>query len=230
MKEKLRIGIIDDDKSKVTQIITRLIEGVDEASPEKQQRYCNYEFEPYELDINDDLNKMLEQIIELDLDCIIVDYKLSSYAVADYTGIELAKNLEDRILDYPIFVLTSYEDDLFRKEVYNAYQVFDVERYLKEKSERIELHFKIIEQILKTQKQKAIWESEIKRLLPLAGSSEDIDSRLVELDTKLEKSINGTSSLPLKVKKDLNSNKLNEILEKIDLILEREKCNGKDKN
>ena len=74
-----------------------------------------------------------------------------------------------------------------------------------------------------------MWEREIKKLMPLAGVSEEIDSRLVELDTKLEKSINGTSSLPLKVKKDLDSNKLNEILEKIDLILEREKYNGKDK-
>lgn len=222
MKEKLRIGIIDDDKSKVTQIITRLMEGVEESSPEKQAKYSKFEFEPYELDIQDDLNNMLEQVIELNLDCVIVDYKLSSYAIADYTGIEFAQNLEERVYDYPIFILTSYEDDLFRKEIYNAYQVFDVERYLREKSERIELHFKMIEQILKTQKQKELWERELKKILPLAGKSEEIDSRLLELDTKLEKSINGTYSLPTKMKKDLDSNKLNELLEKVDMILERE--------
>lgn len=222
MKEKLKIGIIDDDQSKITQIITRLMEGVANSSPEKQDKYSKFEFVPIEIKIEEDINDMLNVIFEEDLDCVIVDYKLSSYEVVNYTGIEFAKSLEERVYDFPIFILTSYEDDLFYNEIYNAYQVFDFERYLNEPLERIELHFKIIEQILKCKKQRKKWEDEIKKLLPLAGKSEEIDSRLLELDSKLERSINGTNALPIKIKKDLDSNKLTELLDKIDLILGRD--------
>lgn len=222
MKKKLKIGIIDDDQSKITQIITRLMEGVKHSSPEKQDKYSKFEFVPVEIEIKDDINEMLSDVIEQDLDCAIVDYKLSSYEIVNYTGIEFAQNLEERVYDFPIFILTSYEDDLFTNEIYNAYQVFDFERYLNEEFERMELHFKIIEQILKFKKQREKCQKELKSLLPLAGTSEEIDSRVLELDTRLEKSINGTYALSRKLKKDLNSNKLVELLDKIDLILERD--------
>lgn len=220
MKQKLRIGIVDDDPSKVTQIITRMIMGISEITPEKQDKYLHYELEPYEIKIKKDLKDMVDEVVNMKLDCVLVDYKLSSYEVVSYTGIEFAKLLDDTIYDFPIFVLTSYEDDLFKNEIFNAYQVFDFARYLDEKLERIELHFKIIEQILKTTKQKEQWEREVKRLLPLAGTSEEIDSRLLELDTKIERSINGTHALPDKIKRDLNENKINELLFKMDKILD----------
>lgn len=222
MKQKLKIGILDDDLSKVTQIMSKLIFGMADASPEKKNKYDNFEFEPYEIKVQQDIQRMIDEVFEQKLDCVLVDYKLSSYEIVDFTGIEFAKHLEDTLYDFPIFILTSYEDDLFTNEIYNAYQVFDFDRYLSEPSERIELNFKIIEQILKSGKQKEQWEQEIHKLLPLAGTSEEIDSRIMELDTKLEKSINGKYSIPEKVKKDLGTSKLNELLEKIDKILDKE--------
>lgn len=222
MKKKFKIGIIDDDPSKVTQIITRLTYGMIEASPEKKAKYENCEFEPYEIQVKENIQDMINEVFEQKLDCVLVDYKLSSYEVVDFTGIEFAKHLEDALYDFPIFILTSYEDDLFANEVYNAYQVFDFDRYLSEESERIELNFKIIEQILKDLKQKEQWQEELRKILPLAGTSEEIDSRIIELDTKLEKSINGLYSIPEKVKKDLETSKLNELLDKIDKLLDKE--------
>ncbi len=222
MKKKLKIGILDDDSSKVTQIMSTLMSGMIGASPEKKDKYDGFEFEPYEIKVQQDIQNMIDEVIEQELDCVLVDYNLSSYEVADFTGVDFAKHLEDALYDFPVFILTSYEDDLFANEIYNAYQVFNFERYLSESSERIELNFKIIEQIQKSIKQKEQWEQEIYKLLPLAGISEEIDSRLIELDTKLEKSINARYSLPEKVKKDLGANKLNELLEKIDKILSEE--------
>ncbi|MBD3861633.1 hypothetical protein IEE86_18180 [Bacillus sp. 28A-2] len=222
MTKNLIIGIVDDDPGKVTQIMTRLIQGIEGAAPEKRQKYSQYKFKPIEIEIIEDLNAMVDNIINERLNCLLVDYKLSSYKSVDYSGVELAKALDGAIYDFPIFVLTSYDDDLFTNEIYNAYQVFDFDRYLNEEPERIELHFKIIEQILKTAKQKEQWEEELKRLLPCAGTSEDIDSRILEIDAKLEKSINGGSALPEGVRKDLSSNKISELLNRIDEILERE--------
>lgn len=222
MKHIFKIGIIDDDSSKKTQIMIRLKQGVSEATSEKQEKYSKYQLEPVEIEIKNELTDMINQVIGLGIDCVLVDYKLSSYQNVYYTGIEFAKALSEVLFDFPIFILTSYEDDLFSNEIFNAYQVFDFKRYLNETSERVELNYKIIEQILKNSKQKVQWEQEIIKLLPLAGKSQDIDSKLLELDTKLEKSINGDYALPDKVKKDLGSNKLNELLDKIDKILEKE--------
>ena len=221
MKEVFKIGIVDDDSSKITQIMIRLKQGFIEATSEKREKYSNYELQPIEIDIKENLEDMIKQVIDLGINCVLVDYKLSSYKNVHYTGIEFAKTLGQVLYEFPIFILTSYEDDLFSNEIFNAYQVFDLARYLREPSERVELNYKIIEQILKINKQKKQWERELKSLLPLAGKSEEIDSRLLELDSKLEKSINGDYALPDKVKKDLNSNKLTELLDKIDEILEK---------
>jgi FixJ family two-component response regulator len=217
-----KIGIVDDDTGKVTQIMTRLMQGIDGASPEKKQKYSQYKFEPVEIEINEDLSVMVKEIVKSRLDCLLVDYKLSSYQNVDYSGVELAKALEEALLEFPIFVLTSYDDDLFTNEIYNAYQVFDFDRYQNEEPERVELHFKIIEQILKTMKQKEQWEEELKRLLPQAGESGDIDSKILELDSKLERSIDGVNALPEGIRKDLSSNKILDLLAKIDEILEKE--------
>lgn len=220
--EELKIGIIDDDSGKVTQIITKLLLGIRDSSPEKVEKYSKYKLTPHELELKEDLEDIVSQIKTLKLDCVLVDYKLSSYATIDYTGIECAKYIEDALYDFPVFILTSYEDDLFTKEIFNAYQVFDFERYLSDPLESNELNFKIIEQILKSRKQKEEWEKEIKKLIPLAGKSEEIDSRLLELDYKLEKSISSVSALPLKIRQDLNNNKLDVLLEQLDRIIEKE--------
>ena len=74
----------------------------------------------------------------------------------------------------------------------------------------------------KYHKQLDLWKKEIESLLPQKGKSAAIDKRILELDTKLEKSIDGHAAIPDKVKNDLRSNKLDELIEKIDLLLKEE--------
>lgn len=222
MSQILKIGIIDDDSGKITQIMTRLMQGVEGASPEKKQKYSQFRLEPIEITLKEDLALMITDIISLELDCLIIDYKLSSYQNVDYTGIELAKAVESERFDFPIFILTSYDDDLFTNEIYNAYQVFDFHRYLNEEKERVELHFKMIEQIIKTSKQREDWERELRGLLQYAGTTEEIDTRILELDSMLERSIDGRHALSEGIKRDLSSNKISDLISKIDEILERE--------
>lgn len=222
IKEVFRIGIIDDDPSKVTQIMTKLDEGFTNAKPEKATKYSKYQFETFELELKTEIYEVIMQVVELRLDCVLIDYKLSSYNTIVYSGIELAKNIMDYLYEFPIFILTSHEDDLFNNEVFNSYQVFDFSRYLDEEQERIELNFKIIEQILKYRHQLESWEDEIKKLLPLSGENAEIDERILELDSYLEKSLNGRNRIPESLKKALNSDKVSELLSKIDILLESE--------
>ncbi|MCL6798307.1 hypothetical protein KDD79_16485 [Bacillus altitudinis] len=217
-----KVGIIDDDPSKITQIMYRLTIGFENANSEKRAKYSNIIIKPIEIEIDQDIENTVNNIIEESIDGLLVDYKLSSYKNVDYSGVDIAEELEKIKYDFPIFVLTSYEDDLFINEIFNAYQVFDFDRYLNEDTERIELNFKVIEQILKTKKQQKKWEDEILNLLPNVGTKAEIDSRLINLDDKLEKSLNGKNSIPGKIKKELQSDKISELLNKLDEILEKE--------
>ena len=121
-----------------------------------------------------------------------------------------------------VFILTSYEDELYEQEVFDVYQIFDFERYLSEPQERVELHYKLIQQVVKYHKQLELWKKEIESLLPQKGQSAAIDKRILELDSKLEKSIDGHAAIPDEVKNDLKSNKLDELIDKIDLLLKED--------
>lgn len=162
---------------------------------------------------------MIEEILNQRLHCLLIDYKLQSRANIDYSGIDLAVRLEKILYDFPIYILTSYDDDLFNNEIYSTYKVFDFERYMKETFERNEIHYKIIEEILVYEKKKLFWEERLKTLLPQAGTSAEVDSEILELDSKLERSIDGRSAIPDHIKSALRSDKLSELIEKIDEIL-----------
>ena len=150
MKELYRIGIIDDDPSKITQMITmiRLCCDDEDGQPLKE-KYANYKLNPIEITLEKTTDDMVERIVEADIDAVIIDYKLSSQQSVSYSGVSLAKELNQRLWGFPIFVLTTYQDDLFDHELFDSYLVFDFDRYIGDDKERIEFNSKLIEQIKK---------------------------------------------------------------------------------
>ena len=133
------IGILDDDAAKVTQIMTKLSEGVQDADTGKTAKYHEYALIPVEITAGKSIEALIDEIINKEIDCMIIDYKLNSNKIINYNGIDVANQLYDTLYDFPIFILTSYEDDLFSNETYDAYKIFNFGRYLSEKMERIEL-------------------------------------------------------------------------------------------
>lgn len=220
--EVIKVGIIDDDGSKVTQIMTYLLYGMKDAPKQKADKYSNVRFEVFEIPLSVDMNDITEYIINEKIDALLIDYNLTSYATVPYTGVQLARYIQERFMEFPLFILTSYEDELYEQEVFDVYQIFDFERYLSEPKERIELHYKLLQQVVKYHKQLELWKKEIESLLPQKGQSATIDKRILELDTKLEKSIDGHAAIPEKIKNDLRSNKLDELIGKIDLLLKED--------
>ncbi len=218
----IKIGIIDDDNSKVTQIMTYLLYGMKDASKQKADRYADVKFDVVEIEPTSSMEDITSLIIDQKIDAVLIDYNLSSYATISYTGVQLAKYIQEKFLEFPLFILTFYEDELYEQEIFDVYQIFDFERYLSEPLERVELHYKLIEQVTKYRKQIELWESEIKRLLPEKGKNAEVDTRILELDCKLEKSIDGHSAIPNTVKSTLQSNKIDELIDKIDLLLKEE--------
>ena len=106
--------------------------------------------------------------------------------------------------------------------MFDSYLVFDFDRYISEDSERIELNSKLIEQIKKHRIEIQYWEKELIELLPRAGESSDIDGRILELDTMLEKSIDGRDSISIPIKRDFSARKIDELISKIDKLIEGE--------
>ena len=77
---ELRIGIIDDDATKVTQIQTRLLVALDDASQEKRAKYSALSLTPVEVKMHPTIDEALDEIRHLKVDCVLIDYRFSSYA------------------------------------------------------------------------------------------------------------------------------------------------------
>lgn len=221
MSTQYRIGIIDDDPTKITQLIPSLkMVCKDDEGRVRNTKYTSFALVPVEITLLSDEDDMLTAIIDSHIDAIIIDYNLASQEVISYTGVSLAKRLTDALYNFPIFILTSYQDDLYMHELFNAYQVFDFERYIAEPLERIELNTKIIEQIIKYITERQSWEKELEDILPHAGESATIDERILSLDSQLEKTIDGKSSISEKLKRELTSDKVQSLIDRIDKIIE----------
>lgn len=215
------IGIIDDDKTKVTQLLIFTAQGWDDDNGNLiKEKYKDVTFVPYEIELEGDINEMVEKIVVDKPDALIIDFKLSSQENISYSGVKLAQAIDERLRGFPVFILTSYEDDLYEKENFDAYQVFDFERYIKDLEERLEINSKIVQQIKKYNTTLNQWKTELIELLPHAGENTNIDERILLLDSLIENSIDGTSALSQKLKHELNdTSRIQSLIEKIDKII-----------
>lgn len=215
---KLRVGIVDDDESKVTSILTRL-KYPEYPSAIKKEKYSNYQIEVVEFEICQELDEMFHNIMEEQLDCILIDYKLSSLSRARYNGVELAQRIDTVRKNFPILILTSYEDDLFSKELFDVFQVFNVDRFINDPKESEEINSKIIEQYEMNKLLMENWRRELLILLKKDDRNSTDDSRMLELDSLIENSLDSEHALNIKQKKDLSNSKLDLLIEKIDELL-----------
>lgn len=237
-----KIGILDDDQSKITQLIVKLtytfdltndekdlLLKIDNASnnilssiEQKKIKYQDIKLNASALNLTNNMEHIIDEIRNKFFDCILIDYKLSSKRTINFSGIDFAIELKKILPDFPIFIITSYEEDLYEKETFDVYNIFNFERYMSEPTEKIELHVKIIEQIKQIKKQQEKWEEELLELLAHKGESLEIDQKIIELDTKIEQSLNKKTSLPIDLKSNLLNDKLDLIINKIDKILKED--------
>ena len=208
-----RIGIIDDDESKVIEIVDKLAHAF-ESVPE----YQNYGLVPIEIEATNDMEETLETIISKNIECMIIDYNLSSSS--GFNGVELANALWSYRKHLPVFMLTSFDEAMYTHELFSAYQIFNYDRYLREPLEQNDIHKKIVREIEIYHKKIASWEAELLKLLERKGESAEIDSRIMELDSELESTINGQGSIPQKIKSDFSESVLQKLINDIERILE----------
>lgn len=220
--ETLNIAILDDDKTKISRIKTKFFQQNDKNTEVYNDNYSDYNLNLIPIDVEQSCEQIVNEIIANNYDGIIIDYDFTSFAKTPNNGVKIAKQINKKVSGYPLFILTAYEEQLFDNELFDAYQIYNYDNYLNNIKATKEFHSRLIEQILKSRKQKLLWETELKSLLKKAGTSVEIDSRILDLDNKLEKSLDKECALDPKLKEDLSSNKLVELLQKIDKVLEED--------
>ena len=222
-KISIKVGIIDDDETKRTQIVSYLRDCVDEFPEDLIDQYRKYQLVPVEINIHPDMNVVIDDIIEKEIDVLLIDYQLSSYdSHVNYTGVGVANRADQKYLGFPIFVLTSFEADLYKKEIFDAYKVFDFERYMHDDKERIEINKKIIEQYVKRIREIENKKEELNRLLKMEKTNQKIDDRILELDDFLERSLDGDNAISITEKRRLLNSRYEELLNLLRKVVEEE--------
>lgn len=179
------------------------------------------------------LEDMIEQIFKLGPDALITDFRLNEmkedidYNVP-YNGVDLVQEFQSRRQDFPSFVLTAVDDEAVSKSddvniVYVKNIVFkkEEEGKRKEKASFLDRVFSQIEHY-KSRIEKA--KAELADLLQKREEGEanyEIEHRMIELDTFIEKSIDAKNSIPAEFKSYSNTDRLNDILGKVDELLKK---------
>lgn len=180
------------------------------------------------------ISDTLDEIFEIHPDAILTDFQLNDMKTdiaynVPFTGAELANAIRERRKDFPVFIVTTFGDDAARNDA-------DV-RLIYEKKESFEsanvagddqkltfakkLHYAI--QAYKQSFEK--FSNEFDALLEKRQNGAKLthaeETRLIELDSILEESIDRKNKLPDEFKYSSNAEKLEELLNCTNKILQK---------
>lgn len=179
----------------------------------------------------EDIHELIELIYKINPDAIVTDFMLNDikedikYNVP-YNGVELMETFLETREDFPFFVLTSF-DDLAVNQSDDVNKVY-IKNILHNTESESKAKAKFLDRVLnqidhyKSRINKA--EKEILSLLKLRNEGKatlENEKRLIELDTFLEYSIDRKHSIPDEYKTLSNKDKLEEILSKVDDLLNK---------
>lgn len=185
------------------------------------------------------LNEMIGQIIKINPDAIIVDYWLnekksdleSNYNVP-YNGVELVEEFQSIRQKFPCFVLTAKDGDAVStsKDVNIVYTKSLMHNESSETNAKATFTDRVFNQIEHYKSRIENAKSQLSELLEIriAGKADiDIENKIIELDDFLEKSIDAKNSIPSEFKSLSNSNRLDNILNRVDELLKKIDNNAK---
>jgi len=195
---------------------------IDEVDSERRrfQRFARNYFDVIPFRPNREKEITVSEILESHVDAVIADFDLSEQdETIHYTGDQLVSLILEEREMFPVFILTSYEDDAVSKGedvniVYEKSEIANGEKFLERVKTQIEKYYSKLE------------EAE-KRLLALIekGKETKLDAQeekeLAELDSLIEKSLDKKIVVPDKIKEDTEEDKLGDLLKKVDELAKK---------
>lgn len=175
-------------------------------------------------------DEMIEYIIKLAPDALVADFRLNEmkndikYNVP-YNGVDLVEEYQSIRNNFPCFVLTALDDEAVNQS--DDVNIVYIKNILYNKEEG-NAKAKFLDRVLgQIEHYKSRIENAKKELIELVSLREAgkadiyIESKIIELDDFLEKSIDAKNSIPSEFKTLSNSNRLNSILNKVDELLKK---------
>jgi DNA-binding NarL/FixJ family response regulator len=176
------------------------------------------------------LDEMIEEIIKKNPDAIICDFRLNEYKTevnytVPYNGVELVEKFLLIKEHFPCFIMTSFDNEVVpaSEDVNIVYIKKIITASAKEEGE-VKFLDKVKEQIRHYRSRISNAEAELKQLIELRNSGNatiDDESRLIELDTFLEKSLDGRTAIPTEYKSLSNQKQLSDLLEGVDTLIKK---------
>ncbi|WP_018248799.1 hypothetical protein [Orenia marismortui] len=205
----MKIGYIDDKGSDLRAFQRRASEDFDEVIGIK---------------LKSDILEIMKEIIEAKVDAIVVDYLLNEGdSSIHFNGADIVKQLEKEKIEFPSFILTSFDQDA-ENELIDVNKIYDKGKYYDYEKE----DYKILNRRIKRQIENyrnLIKEAE-ENILKLK-SKEELTAKekedLIELDEFLVKTTSISSKLPKEFKTNSVEQKLDNIIEMASFLLEEVK-------
>ena len=126
---KYIIGIIDEDKADVDNIIRTIMLNKPEDIEEAQ-----IQFTPFQTDIlsnafDESIQRFLSEIEEMKITGLIIDYKIMENSVC-IKGTEILNRLEDVVAKFPLIILSNLPNDCYH-ELVDADKVYSKQLFFK---------------------------------------------------------------------------------------------------
>jgi hypothetical protein len=173
------------------------------------------------------INETISEIFENHIDAIVADFRLSEEdPLVHYNGSDVIREILNIRIDFPVFILTSFEDDAIDKgfDVNIVYEKKDIQ----ESSKFFE---KVIIQIKKHKAKIELAEVRLIELLKKQNEGEITyleEEELITLDSFIEKTLDRKSSIPNNFKCNSNSERLNKLIDKTDELINEIKLKKKN--
>lgn len=180
---------------------------------------ANTKFEVVVIKPKEDINETVREILSSSVDAIVSDFKLSEEApMVHYNGSDVINAILGIREDFPVFILTSFEQDAEDKgsDVNIVYEKVDVQ-------ESSKFFDKVVHQI---KKHKAKIESAETRLIELKEKQKNTsltmteEQELLDLDSLVSKSLDKRGFIKEDIRVSSNTDRLKALIKKADNIID----------
>lgn len=191
-----------------------------EADTRRFQRFSYNYFDVIPFIPKDSIEDTCNEILESHVDAIISDFDFAEQlSTVHYDGTDLVSLFLKKMEGFPVFILTSFEDDAISKSedvniIYEKKEMDEGEMFLQRVKAQIE-------------KYKHKLETDENRLLELIAENKkrklnavEIEE-LSELDSKIEKALDKESRIPNILRNDKEASDLSELLKKVDELAKK---------
>jgi len=180
---------------------------------------ANTKFEVIVVKPKDDIDETVKEILSSSVDAVVSDFKLSEEApTVHYNGSDIIKAILKIREDFPVFILTSFEQDAEDKgsDVNIVYEKVEVQ-------ESPKFFDKVVLQI---KKHKAKIESaeiriiELKKQQQYSSLTMSEEQELLDLDSIVSKSLDKRGFIKEDIRVSSNTDRLQELIKKADDIID----------